>query len=106
VQAAIVANSFPVLRYYKCGRFDASQPFEKELCNMPIDQHSPLWSVLADWVKILLTLPDPPPDALRQVNEAVILTAISALSHRLSPELSNEFGRALPALAARMKTAA
>lgn len=73
---------------------------------MPIDEHSPLWAVLAEWVKVLLTLPDPPPDALRQANEVVILTAISALSQRLSPELRNEFGRAVPALAARMKTAA
>ena len=73
---------------------------------MPIDQHSPLWAVLADWVKILLTLPDPPPEALRQVNEAVILAAISGLSQRLSPELGNELRKAVPALAARMKTAA
>jgi len=73
---------------------------------MPIDQHSPLWAVLADWVKILLTLPDPPPDALRQANEVVVLTAISALSQRLSPELGSELRKAVPALAARMKTAA
>jgi hypothetical protein len=73
---------------------------------MPIDQHSPLWAVLADWVKILLTLPDPPPDALRQANEVVVLTAISALSQRLSPELGSELRKVVPALAARMKTAA
>jgi len=73
---------------------------------MPIDQHSPLWAVLADWVKILLTLPDPPPDALRQANEVVVLTAISALSQRLSPELGSELRKAVPALAARMKAAA
>jgi len=73
---------------------------------MPIDQHSPLWAVLADWVKILLTLPDPPPNALRQANEVVVLTAISALSQRLSPELGSELRKAVPALAARMKAAA
>jgi hypothetical protein len=73
---------------------------------MPIDQHSPLWAVLADWVKILLTLPDPPPDALRQANEVVVLTAISALSQRLSPELGSELRKAVPALVARMKAAA
>ena len=73
---------------------------------MAIDQHSPLWAVLADWVKILLTLPDPPPDALRQVNDAVIVAAISGLSHRLSPELGNELRKAVPALAAKAKTAA
>ena len=27
---------------------------------MPIDETSPIWAVLADWVKIILTLPDPP----------------------------------------------
>lgn len=73
---------------------------------MPIDQNSPLWALLADWVKILLTLPDPVPDALRQVNEAVILTAISGLSQRLSPELGTELRKAVPSLAAKMKTAA
>jgi len=73
---------------------------------MPIDETSPLWSVLADWVKIILTLPDPPPDALRQVNDQVILTAISGLTHRLSPELSTELRKAVPSIAARMKTAA
>ena len=73
---------------------------------MPIDQHSPLWAVLAEWVKVLLTLPDPPPEALRQANEVIVLTAISALSHRLSPELGTELRQAVPALAARMKMAA
>ena len=73
---------------------------------MPIDQHSPLWAVLAEWVKVLLTLPDPPPEALRQANEVVVLTAISALSQRLSPELGTELRQAVPALAARMKMAA
>lgn len=35
---------------------------------------------LVEWVKIRLTLPDPPPEALAQVNDAATLTAISALS--------------------------
>lgn len=73
---------------------------------MSIELNSPLWAVLADWVKILLTLPDPPPIELRQVNEAVVLTAISVLSQRLSPELGAELHKAAPALAARLKTAA
>lgn len=73
---------------------------------MSIELNSPLWAVLADWVKILLTLPDPPPIELRPVNEAVVLTAISALSQRLSPELGSELRKAVPALAAKMKTAA
>ena len=73
---------------------------------MPIELNSPLWAILADWVKILLTLPDPPPDALRQVNDAVIVTAISGLSQRLTPELGAELSKAVPALAAKMKTAA
>lgn len=73
---------------------------------MPIELNSPLWAILADWVKILLTLPDPPPEALRQVNDLVIVTAISALSQRLSPELGNELRKAVPALAAQLKAAA
>jgi len=73
---------------------------------MSIDQNSPLWAVLADWVKILLTLPDPPPEILRPVNDAVIVTTISALSHQLSPELGSELRKAAPALAARMNAAA
>ena len=53
---------------------------------MPIDEHSPLWAVLADWVKILLTLPDPPPEQLVQLNDVAIITAISALTERLSAQ--------------------
>lgn len=73
---------------------------------MPIDQNSPLWSVLADWVKIILTLPDPPPDQLVQLNDVAILTAVSALSERLSPEVGTELRRTLPAITARLKAAA
>lgn len=73
---------------------------------MPIDQNSPLWSVLADWVKIILTLPDPPPDQLVQLNDVAILTAVSALSERLSPEVGAELRRTLPAITARLKAAA
>jgi hypothetical protein len=73
---------------------------------MPIDETSPIWAVLADWVKIILTLPDPPPDALRQVNDLVILTAISGRSQRLSPELGNELRKAVPSITARLKAAA
>jgi hypothetical protein len=34
---------------------------------MPIDVNSPLWAVLADWIKIILRLPDPPPDHHRSL---------------------------------------
>ena len=57
---------------------------------MSIDQSSPLWAVLADWVKILLTLPDPPPEQLVQLSDVAVLTAISALTERLSPEVGTE----------------
>ena len=72
---------------------------------MAIEVGSPLWAVLADWIKIILTLPDPPPEALAQLNDVAILTAISALSERLSPEVGTELRKSLPALRARMKTA-
>ena len=73
---------------------------------MPIDQNSPLWAVLADWVKVILTLPDPPPEQLAQLNDVAILTALSALSARLSPEAGAELRKAAPAIAARIKAAA
>ena len=73
---------------------------------MPIDQNSPLWPVLAEWVKILLTLPDPPPESLAHVSDVVVLTAISALSERLSPEAGTELRKALPPIRARIKAAA
>jgi hypothetical protein len=69
---------------------------------MPIDVDSPLWAVLADWIKIIFTLPDPPPDPLVQLNDVAILTAISALTARLSPEVGNELRQALPAIQARL----
>jgi hypothetical protein len=65
---------------------------------MPIDVSSPLWAILADWIKIILTLPDPPPDQLIQLNDVAILTAISALTTRLSPEVGSELRKALPAV--------
>ena len=73
---------------------------------MPIDINSPLWAFLADWVKILLTLPDPPPEQLVQLNDVAILTAVSALTERLSPAVGNDLRKALPAIQARLKTAA
>ena len=72
---------------------------------MPIDVNSPFFHVLADWVKELLLRPDPPPEELRQLNDVVILTAISVLTERLSPEVGNELRRALPAIQARLKAA-
>jgi hypothetical protein len=63
---------------------------------MPIDQSSPLWAVLADWLKVLLTLPDPPPDALAQLNDVAIMTAIFALTDRLSPGAGAELRKAMP----------
>jgi hypothetical protein len=73
---------------------------------MAIDQNSPLWAALADWIKILLTLPDPPPQELVPVTDTVILTAISALTERLSPGVGTELRKALPQLQARVKAAA
>jgi hypothetical protein len=72
---------------------------------MPIDINSPLWAVLADWVKVILTLPDPPPDQLVQLNDVAILTAVSALTERLSPEVGSELRKALPSVKARLKAA-
>jgi hypothetical protein len=73
---------------------------------MPIDQNSPLWSVLADWIKVILTLPDPVPDPLAQLNDVAILSAVSLLTQRLSPEAGAELRQVLPSLVARMKAAA
>jgi len=73
---------------------------------MPIDQNSPLWAVLADWIKILLTLPDPPPDQLVQLNDIAILTAVTALTERLSAEAGTELRQLLPSVVARMQRAA
>jgi len=69
--------------------------------DMPIELNSPLWNVLADWIKIILTLPDPPPEGLAQLNDVAIITAISALTARLSPEIGNELRKALPAIRTR-----
>jgi hypothetical protein len=73
---------------------------------MPIDQNSPLWAVLADWVKIILTLPDPPPEQLVQLNDVAIVTAITALTERLSGEAGAELRAALPQVRARLRIAA
>ncbi len=73
---------------------------------MAIDQHSPFYGALAEWVKILLTLPDPPPGDLRYLSDVAILTAISQLTERLSPEMGMELRAAMPKLQARMKAAA
>jgi hypothetical protein len=73
---------------------------------MPIDQHSPLWAVLADWVRIILTLPDPPPEQLTQLNDVAIVTAITALTERLSGEAGAELRAALPQVRARLRIAA
>lgn len=73
---------------------------------MPIDQNSPLWAVLADWIKILLTLPDPPPEQLVQLSDVAILTAVSALTARLSPGVGTELRNALTPIQARLKAAA
>ena len=72
---------------------------------MPIDVNSPLWAVLADWIKIILTLPDPPPDQLTQLNDIANLTAVTALTEKLSPEVGNELRKAVPAIQARLKAA-
>jgi hypothetical protein len=72
---------------------------------MSIDVNSPLWSILADWIKIILTLPDPPPEQFRQLNDLVILTAMAAMTERLSPEVGTELRKALPSIQARLKAA-
>jgi hypothetical protein len=73
---------------------------------MPIDTSSPLWAVLADWVKVKLTLPDPPPEQLAHLNDVAILTAVSALTQQLSPEAGADLRKALPGVSARLKAAA
>lgn len=73
---------------------------------MPIDVNSPLWAVLADWIKVILTLPDPAPESLARLNDVAILTAISALTDRLSPEIGDELRRSLPSITARLTAAA
>jgi hypothetical protein len=65
---------------------------------MPIDQTSPLWSVLADWLKVVLTLPDPPPDSLAQLNDVAIMTAISVLTERLSPNAAPGLQKVMPSI--------
>ncbi len=70
------------------------------------DTGSPMWSVLANWVGTLLTLPDPPPDPLVQRNDLAILTVVSGLTERLSPEVSKELRKALPAIRARLRSTA
>ncbi|MGH9444526.1 MAG: hypothetical protein ACRD3O_02150 [Terriglobia bacterium] len=72
---------------------------------MPIDQNSPLWAVLADWVRIVLTLPDPPPGSLARLSDVAILTAVSVLTERLSAEAGTELRKALPQIQARLKAA-
>ncbi|HTS69003.1 MAG TPA: hypothetical protein VMO17_08455 [Terriglobia bacterium] len=72
---------------------------------MPIEPGSPLWNVLADWIKIILTLPDPPPEALGPLSDVAILTAISALASRLSPGAGTELRKVLPQIQARLNAA-
>lgn len=72
---------------------------------MAIDQNSPFFAVLADWVKILLTLPDPPPDSLVRLTDVAILTAVSVLTERLSAEAGTELRKALPQIQARIRAA-
>jgi len=72
---------------------------------MPIDQSSPYWNVLSEHIRLLLTLPDPPPPDLRAVTEVVALTAISALSQRLSPEIGNQVRSAANAAIAKTTAA-
>ena len=73
---------------------------------MAIELNSPLYAVLADWIKILLTLPDPPPEQLARLNDLAIVTTISVLTERLSPQAGAELRRALPQVQARLKEAA
>jgi len=72
---------------------------------MAIEVNSPLWAILADWIKIILTLPDPPPEQFRQLNDLVILTTMAALTERLSPEVGTELRKSLPSIQARLRAA-
>src|ERR1700735_114757 len=69
---------------------------DEEEISMTLDTSSPLWAVLADWVKVILTLPDPPPDSLVQLNDVAILAAISALTERMSTEAGAALRQDLP----------
>jgi hypothetical protein len=73
---------------------------------MPIDQSSPFWAVLADWIKILLTLPDPSPEQLTTLTDVAILTAVSVLTERLSDQAGTELRKIVPQLQARINAAA
>lgn len=53
------------------------------------DDSATFWRVLADWVNVILTLPDPPPLELSYANDVVIVSAIAALTARLSPEVGD-----------------
>ena len=72
---------------------------------MPIDESSPYWSILADWLRVLLTLPDPPPEALTQFNDVAIFTAINALSGRLSPQVGKQVSISLAQVRSQLKIA-
>lgn len=53
------------------------------------------WGVIAEWVNLVLTLPDPPPAPLTYANDAVMVTAISVLASSLSAEVGDQVREAL-----------
>jgi hypothetical protein len=58
-------------------------------------ENSPYWAVVAEWVRIILTLPDPPPEQVGYANDVVITTAIAALTARLSPQVGSAMRKSL-----------
>ena len=71
----------------------------------PISEITPLWAVLES-VKIILTLPDPPPDPVASLTDVAILTAVAMLTARLSTAAGTELRTVLPQIQARLKAAA
>jgi hypothetical protein len=70
--------------------------------DMAIELDSPLWAVLSDWMQILLTLRDPPPEQLGSIADAAALTAINGLAERLSPQYRDDVRAALAPITQRV----
>jgi hypothetical protein len=57
-------------------------------------------AIVSDWLTVLRSLPDPPPDLLlSEVQDAAIVVAISALAESSSTELQREVKAALAPVA-------
>jgi|HubBroStandDraft_5_1064220.scaffolds.fasta_scaffold1587617_1 hypothetical protein len=64
-----------------------------------------LLALLSDTIRIIFTLPDPPPEPFKQLNDVAILTVITALTERLSPEIAADLRKTLPAAKERLRAA-